>query len=30
MEKLANRTGRGATRVILSVFDGMRMSVERM
>jgi hypothetical protein len=27
IEKLVNRTGRGATRVILSVFDGMRMSV---
>jgi hypothetical protein len=27
MEKLDSRTGRGATRVMLSVFDGMRMSV---
>jgi hypothetical protein len=29
MEKLDNRTGRGATRVILSVFEGMRTSVGR-
>lgn len=29
MEKLDSLTGRGATRVILSVFEGMRRSVGR-